>query len=86
MEARQRSFGPGDAELTRQELKALRERNLKKASFKAKASLVGRLGIRADPSKDLRSRRIACRLNLTKVESEREHTDSAGGSPFSHKR
>ena len=65
-----------DAKSLRQELKALRERNLKEASFKEKADLVAMLGIKFYPAEDLRSRRVACRLNLTKVAGEREQSDS----------
>jgi hypothetical protein len=56
----------------RQELRGLRERNLKEATFEEKVDLVAMLGIRVYPSEDLKYRRIACRLNLRKVVGERE--------------
>jgi len=70
-------FSPGDAEVLRQELKALRERNLKEALFEEKVNLVAMLGIRVYPSEDLKSRRIACRLNLQRIAGEREQGDFA---------
>ena len=67
----------GDAEVLRQELKALRERNLKEATFEERVDLVAMLGIKVYPSEDLKSRRIVCRLNLKKVVGEREQNDFA---------
>lgn len=78
-------FSPGDCEALRQELKALRERNLEEAPFQEKADLVAMLGIKVYPSEDLKSRRIACRLNLTKIPGESEQSDFAKvvfGEPF----
>ncbi len=71
------SFSRGDVESLRQEFKVLRERNLKEATFGERADLVAMLGIKVYPSEDLKSRRIICRLNLMKVDSEREQSDFA---------
>jgi len=76
-QAKARGFNPSDAEALRQELKTLRERNLKEASFEEKSDLVAMLGTKVYPFEDLKSRRIACRLNLTRISSEREQSDSA---------
>jgi len=65
-------FGVKDVDALRQELRVLRQRNLKEASFEEKADLVAKLGIKVYPSEDLRSRRISCRLNLQKIAGERE--------------
>ena len=70
-------FSRGDAEVLRQELKALRERNLKEATFEEKGDLVAMLGIKVYPAEDLKSRRIVCRLNLKKVVGGREQNDFA---------
>ena len=63
----------------------LRDLNLKEASFEEREDLVANLGIKVYPSQDLRSRRIACRLNLSEVSSERERENDYGkvlfGSP-----
>ena len=69
-------FGSKDVDALRQELRALRQRNLKEASFEEKADLVATLGIRVFPSEDLKSRRIACRLNLQTSADEREQGDN----------
>jgi hypothetical protein len=70
-------FTRGNVDALRQELNALRERNLKEAAFEERVDLVAMLGIKVYPSEDLKSRRIACRLNLTKVAGEREQNDFA---------
>ncbi len=54
-----------EAELLRQELKELRDRNLQESTFEERADLVAKLGIKILPSEDLKSRKISCRLNLT---------------------
>jgi len=59
-----------EAELLRQELKELRDRNLRKSTFEEKANLVAKLGIKILPSEDLKYRKISCRLNL--VEEKRK--------------
>jgi hypothetical protein len=65
-------------EMLRQELKALRDRNLRESTFDERADLIARLGIKILPSEDLKSRRIFCRLNLAKVNNgEREHAGFA---------
>jgi len=70
-------FTQGDAEALRHELKSLRERNLKDATFEERVDLVAMLGIKIYPSEDLKSRRIVCRLNLKKVVGERQQNDFA---------
>ena len=80
-----RSLSAGEAELLRQELKALRDRNLRESTFEEKADLVAKLGIKILPSEDLKSRKIFCRLNLAKVNEEREQasfTKVTFGGPF----
>jgi len=66
-----------EAELLRQELKALRDRNLRESTFEERADLVAKLGIKILPSEDLKSRKISCRLNLTEVKEEREQAGLA---------
>jgi hypothetical protein len=46
------------------DLLLLRSQNLEEASFEYKAELIARLGVKVIPSEDLKTRRIACRLNL----------------------
>ena len=70
-------FSRDDIEALRQELKGLRERNLKEATFEEKVDLIAMLGIKVYPSEDLKSRRIVCRLNLNKVVGKREQSDFA---------
>lgn len=66
-----------EVELLRQELKALRDRNLQESTFEEKADLVAKLGIKILPSEDLKSRKISCRLNLAEVNKEREQASFA---------
>jgi hypothetical protein len=66
-----------DADALRQELKVLRERNLKEVSFKEKTDLVAMLGIKVYPSEDLKSRRVACQLNLMNIGGKWEQNDFA---------
>jgi hypothetical protein len=66
-----------EAELLRQELRELRDRNLRESSFEERADLVAKLGIRILPSEDLKSRKISCRLNLAKENEEREQAGFA---------
>ena len=66
-----------EAELLRQELIALRARNLRESTFEERADLCAKLGIKILPSEDLKSRKIFCRLNLADVNSEREQTSFA---------
>jgi len=70
-------FSRGDVETLRQELRSLRERNLKEATFEERVDLVAMLGIKIYPAEDLKSRRIVCRLNLKKGVGEREQNDFA---------
>jgi len=72
-----RSLSAVEAELLRQELKALRDRNLRESTFEERADLVAKLGIKILPSEDLKSRKIFCRLNLAKVNEEREQAGFA---------
>jgi len=67
-----RSLSSVEAELVRQELKALRDRNLLESTFEERADLVAKLGIKILPSEDLKPRKIFCRLNLAEVNEERE--------------
>jgi hypothetical protein len=46
------------------DLLLLRSQNLEEASFEYKAEIIARLGVKVIPSEDLKTRRIACRLNL----------------------
>ncbi len=71
------AFSAIETELIRQELKALRDRNLSESTFEEKADLVAKLGIKILPSEDLKSRKICCRLNLTKVGDEKGQTGFA---------
>ena len=72
-----RGFSAIEAELIRQELKALRDQNLLESTFEERADLVAKLGIKILPSEDLKSRKISCRLNLAKVNDEKEQTGFA---------
>ena len=72
-----RSLSFVEAELPRQELKALRDRNLQESTFEERADLVAKLGIKIMPSEDLKSRKIFCRLNLAEVNEEREQAGFA---------
>ena len=64
-------------ELIRQESKALRDRNLLESTFEERVDLVGKLGIKILSSEDLKSRKIFCRLNLAKVNEEKEQAGFA---------
>ena len=72
-----RGLSSVEAELLRQELKALRDRNLQESTFEERADLIAKLGIKVLPSEDLKSRKIFCRLNLTEENEEREQTSFA---------
>jgi hypothetical protein len=67
-----RSLSAIEAELLRQELKTLRDRNLQESTFEERVDLVAKLGIKILPSEDLKSRKISCRLNLAEVNEGRE--------------
>jgi len=56
-----------EAELLRQELSTLRNRNLEEASFQERADLIAKFGIKILPSENLKSRKILCRLNIAKL-------------------
>ena len=66
-----------EAEFLRQELKALRDRNLMESTFEESTDLVAKLGIKGLPSEDLKSRKIFCRLNLVRVNDEKEQAGFA---------
>jgi hypothetical protein len=72
-----RGMGIFKAELLRQELKEIRDRNLQESTFEERADLVAKLGIKILPSEDLKSRKIFCRLNLSKENEEREQVSFA---------
>jgi len=72
-----RSLSSAEVEMLRQELKALRDRNLQESTFEERADLVAKLGIKILPSEDLKSRKIFCRLNLAEVNEEREQAGFA---------
>lgn len=71
------SLGAIEAEAIRQELTAFPDKNLLGATFEEGADRVARLGMTILPSEDLKSREISCRLNLVKVNHEREQIRSA---------
>lgn len=58
----------------REELKALRDRNLDAATFKEKLDIVSRLGTKVYRSEDLKSMRVLCEPNLDRV-----HGDTGSG-------
>ena len=72
-----KSLSAIEVELLRQELRALRDRNLMESTFEEKTDLVAKLGITILPSEDLKSRKILCRLNLAKVNDEKEQASFA---------
>jgi len=72
-----RSLCAIETELLRQELKALRDRNLMESTFEGRTDLIAKLGIKVLPSEDLKSRKIFCRLNLVRVSDEKEQSDFA---------
>ena len=72
-----RGFSRSDRESLRQELAALREQNLQKASFPEKLDLLAMLGIKVYPAEDLKSRRIVCRLNPRHEAGEGDQSDCA---------
>ncbi len=76
-----RSLSAIEAELLRQELKALRDQNLREPTFEERADLVAKLGIKILPSEDLKSRKIFCRLNLAEINEEREQASFAKVTP-----
>ena len=65
-----RGISAVQAELLRQELKELRDQNLREATFDEKVDLIAKLGIKILPSEDLKSRKILCRLNLVKTNNQ----------------
>ena len=67
-----RRSSTADINATREELKALRDRNLDAITFEEKLDIVSRLGIKIYPSEDLKSMRVLCELNLERVYSDTE--------------
>ena len=67
---RARRSSTADINATREELKALRDRNLDATTFEEKLDIVSRLGIKIYPSEDLKSMRVLCELNLDRVHSD----------------
>jgi len=67
---RARRSSTADINATREELKALRDRNLDATTFEEKLDVVSRLGIKIYPSEDLESMRVLCELNLDRVHSD----------------
>jgi len=67
---RARRSSTTDINATREELKALRDRNLDATTFEEKLDIVSRLGIKIHPSEDLKSMRVLCELNLDRVHSD----------------
>ena len=67
-----RCFSAVEAELLRQELETLRDRNLMQSSLEDRMDLIAKLGLKILPAEDLKSRKIFCRLNLAEVNEERE--------------
>ncbi len=63
------SFGPTDTEVVREKLETIRNRNLYETTFEEKFEIASKLGIKVYPSKDLRSMRVPCELNLPQLES-----------------
>lgn len=63
-------IGKADIQDMRMELKALRDRNLDKATFEEKMDIISKLGIRVHPSEDLKSMRVLCQPNLEQVQSD----------------
>jgi hypothetical protein len=72
-----RSLSSVEIEMLRQELQALRHRNLQESTFEEKTDLVARLGMKSIPSEDLKSRKISCQLNLARENKEREQAGFA---------
>jgi hypothetical protein len=71
-----RSFSAIEAELLRQEVKALRDRNLRESTVEERANFGAKIGI--PPSEDLKSRKTFCRLTLAKVNKPNEERQHAG--------
>ena len=58
----------------REELKALRDRNLDEATFDDKLDIVAKLGMKVYPSEDLRSMRVLCQPDLGQLQSGKQST------------
>ena len=70
-----------EAELLREQLRNLRDRNLRQAAFEEKVDLIAKLGLKILPTEDLKSRKIYCRLNFTQVNKERKQHGFAKVTP-----
>ncbi|MDP2916340.1 MAG: recombinase family protein [Dehalococcoidia bacterium] len=79
-----------EAELLREQIRSLRDRNLRQSAFEEKADLVAKLGLKILPTEDLKSRKIYCRLNLAQVNKGREQYGFAkvtfGGAEWTERR
>ncbi len=72
-----RNLDADQSRLLRQELEALRDRNLKESSFEDRMDLVAKLGLKVLPSEDLKTRKISCQMNLLALSKEGETGSSA---------
>jgi len=68
--AHARASSEADLEAMKEELKALRDKNLDEATFEEKLEIVSKLGIKVYPLEDLKSMRVACQLNLAHIHSD----------------
>jgi len=66
------SPGKADIEAMKEELRALRDRNLDEATFEDKLDIVSKLGIKVYPTEDLKSTRVVCQLNFEQVQPDRQ--------------
>jgi len=64
------TYGKVDIDAMREELKALRDRNLDEATFEEKLDIISKLAIKVYPSEDLKSMRVLCQLNLDQMHSD----------------
>ncbi len=69
--------GESNHDELKQELRALRDRNLDRATFEEKVKVVTKLGIEVYPAEDLRTMRVKCRLG------HGESDDTKSGPPHS---
>ncbi len=65
-------FTPDGIERLRLELKNLQDRNMSEAGFEERLDFVARLGIKVYPSKDLKSRRIKCGMDIRGIQKTGE--------------
>jgi leucyl aminopeptidase len=72
-----RGIDADEIQALRRKLEELRNQNLLGATFEEKTDLIAKLGIKILPSEDLKSRKVLCRLNLLKVDEERDQSGLA---------